>query len=52
MHDLHDHLDYQSARGTLGLLFYRICKSTEAVTMRRVSDAALKLSGCALTKSI
>lgn len=35
----------------LGFLFCRICKSVGAVTMRRVSDA-LKLSGCALTKSI
>lgn len=39
-------------KGMLAFLFCNVCKSMEAVMVRRVSDAALRLSGCALTKSI
>lgn len=58
MYDLHGHFEFQSrsieglTEGMLTFLFCNVCKSMEAVIVRRVSDAALRLSGCALTKSI
>lgn len=52
MYDLHGHFEFQGVTKMLTFLFYNVCNSMRAVMMRRVSDASLWLSGCALTKSI